>query len=165
MRVTDIYHAKSGLPTDLASFHIEGQMEFPLLLLSTSSFPPRTLAQARVLGALCQPSLHNEERAFPADGWVFVAVAEVDASLAAYHSIDMLPAAQVAAMKAYVQTQASDELQQTAREIISCDAEAAGQVYPRDAVALEARTTDASQGEGLAQARQGGREACCLARY
>ena len=125
MRVTAIYHAKSGLPADLASFQIEGQMEFPLLLLSTSSFPPRTLVQARVLGALCHPSLHNKERAFPADGWVFVAVAEVDASLATYHSIDMLPASQVAAMKAYVQTQAWDELQHTAGEIVSCDTETA----------------------------------------
>src|SRR5579859_4925615 len=84
MRVTDMYHAKPGLPADLASFYIEGQLEFPLLLLTTSSFPPRTLVQARVLGALCHPSLHNKERALPADGWMFVAVAEVDASLVAY---------------------------------------------------------------------------------
>ncbi|MBF6612973.1 MAG: hypothetical protein IVW55_07560 [Chloroflexi bacterium] len=137
MRVTDIYHAKPGLPADLTSFHIEGQMEFPLLLLSTSSFPPGTLVQARLLGALCHPSLHNKERALPADGWVFVAVAEVDASLAAYHSIDMLPAAQVAAMKAYVQTQAWDELQQTAGEIVSYDAEAAARSIRETRVLLK----------------------------
>jgi len=125
MRVTDIYHAQPGLPADLASFHLEGQVECPLLLLSTSSFAPGTLVQARVLGALCHTSIHNKERPFPVDGWVFVAVAEVDASLAASHSIDMLPAAQVAALMAYVQTQAWDELQQSAGEIVASDAEAA----------------------------------------
>lgn len=148
MRVTDIYHAKPGSPSDLASFQIEGQMEFPLLLLTTSSFPPRTLVQARLLGALCHVSLYNKERAFPADGWVFVAVAEVDASLAAYHSIDMLPTPQVAAMKAYVQAQAWDELPQTAGEIISCDAEAAARSIRETRLLLKREQRTHSKGKG-----------------
>ena len=125
MRVTDFYHAEPGLPADLASFYLEGQVECPLLLLTTSSSPPGTLVQARLLGALCHTSVHNNERPFPTDGWVFVAVAEVDASLSAYHSIDLLSAAQVAAMKTYVQTHVWDEFQQVTEEIVSCDAEAA----------------------------------------
>src|SRR5690349_15906172 len=75
LRVTDIYHAQPGLPADLASFHLEGQIECPLLLLSTSSFAPGTLVQARLLGALCHTSVHHKERPFPVDGWVFVAAA------------------------------------------------------------------------------------------
>src|SRR6266568_3753356 len=65
MRVTDIYHAQPGLPADLASFQVEGQVECPLILLSTSSFAPGTLLQARLLGALCYTSVHNKERSSP----------------------------------------------------------------------------------------------------
>src|SRR2546428_4855412 len=45
--VTDIYRAESGLPADLASIQLEGKLEVPVLLLSASSFPPGTFAQAR----------------------------------------------------------------------------------------------------------------------
>src|SRR6266702_4367422 len=148
MRVTDIYHAQPGLPADLASFQVEGQVECPLILLSTSSFAPGTLLQARLLGALCYTSVHNKERPFPADGWVFVAVAEVDASLAAYHSIDMLPAAQVAAMKAYVQTQAWDELQQSAGEIVSYDAETAARSIRETRLLLKREQRMRPKGKG-----------------
>src|SRR6266702_918712 len=148
MRVTDIYHAQPGLPADLASFQVEGQVECPLILLSTSSFALGTLLQARLLVALCYTSVHNKERPFPADGWVFVAVAEVDASLAAYHSIDMLPAAQVAAMKAYVQTQAWDELQQSAGEIVSYGAEAAARSIRETRLLLKREQRMRSKGKG-----------------
>ena len=125
MRVTDIYYAKAGLPADLAVFVVEGQVEVPLLLLNTLSFPPTTLVQARVIGALCHSSRQDEQRPLPVDGWLFVAVAEVDTSLVACSSIEMLPAAQVAAMKTYARTQVDNELPQTTGEVACCDADAA----------------------------------------
>jgi hypothetical protein len=45
LRVTDISRAEPGLPADLASIHLEGKLEVPVLLLSTSSFPAGTLAR------------------------------------------------------------------------------------------------------------------------
>jgi hypothetical protein len=148
LRVTDIYHARPGLPADLASFQVEGQVECLLLLLNTLSFPPGTLMQARLLGALCPSSVQNQQRAFPVDGWVFVAVAEIDISLATYHSIDILPATQVAAMKSYVQMQVLDELQQMAGEIVTCDADAAARSIRETRLLLKREQRMHSKGKG-----------------
>jgi hypothetical protein len=148
LRVTDIYHARPGLPADLASFQVEGQVECPLLLLTTLSFPPETLVQARLLGAWCHSSLQDEQRLIPVDGWVFVAVAEVDISLASYHSIAMLPAAQVAAMKSYVQMQALDEFQQMAGEIVTCDADAAARFIRETRLLLKREQRTRPKGKG-----------------
>ena len=87
MRVSDIYHAEPGLPADLASFQLEGQLEAPVLLLSAQSFPPGALATARLLGALSLTSTGAQEQHYPLDDWVFVAAAEVDSSLALYQSL------------------------------------------------------------------------------
>src|SRR6266571_8292877 len=129
LRLAGMYHAEPGLPADLAVCQLEGKLEVPVLLLSTSSSPPETLVQARLLGALLHPSFtESKEKIHPSDGWVFVAVAEVDTSLSLYQSLEMLPPAQLAALKAYMQARAREELQQgTAEtpevgEVASCSA-------------------------------------------
>jgi hypothetical protein len=91
LRVTAIYHAEPGLPADLASIQLEGKMEVPVLLLSTSSFPPGTFAQARLLGALSLTPAEEQEQLYPSDDWLFVAAASVDSSLSSYQSLEMLP--------------------------------------------------------------------------
>jgi hypothetical protein len=55
MRLTGVHHAQSGLPADLAVFQLEGQLELPILVLTSYSSPPGTLVQARLLGALGSP--------------------------------------------------------------------------------------------------------------
>ena len=148
IRLTGIYRAEPGLPADLATLQLEGRLDVPILLLTTYSSPPGTLVQARLLGALSvgtpQRSLRSayqslasdggqfiaasRERAFPADGWVCVAVAEADASLSQYQSLDMLPPVQLAALSAYVQAKAQEELQQTTGEVQPCDANMAARL-------------------------------------
>ena len=133
MRLTGIYRAEPGLPADLATLQLEGKLDVPILLLTTYSSPPETLVQARLLGALSfTPSIKSEypsinrgstrERVVPIDGWVFVAVAEADATLSQYQSLDMpgqgggklTPL--LASLKAYVQTKAREEQLQTTGE-------------------------------------------------
>ena len=110
LRLTGVYRAQPGLPADLAVFQLEGQLELPILVLTTYSSPPGTLVQARLLGALSAlPSAEAGGSLLPADGWVFVAVAEVKASLSAISSIEMLPPAHIAALKAYVHTTFQEE--------------------------------------------------------
>ncbi len=128
MRLTGIYRAESGLPGDLAALQLEGRLDVPILLLTTYSSPPGTLVQARLLGALSLTSSMTRERAFPADGWVCVAVAEADASLSQYQSIAMLPPAQLASLKAYVQTKAREELELSTGEVQLCDADMAARL-------------------------------------
>jgi hypothetical protein len=111
LRVTDIYHAEPGLPADLASIHLEGKLDVPILLLGACSFPPGTLAQARLIGALSPMPAEEQERLYPSDDWLFVAVAEVDASLSAYQSVEMLPPAQLGTLKAYVRIHVKRERQ------------------------------------------------------
>ncbi len=111
LRVTAIYHAEPGLPADLASIQVEGKMEVPVLLLSTSSFPPGTFAQAHLLGALSLALAEEQEHLYPSDDWIFVAAAEVDSSLSSYQSLEMLPPAQLGALKAYVRTHVKGERQ------------------------------------------------------
>src|SRR6266700_1996702 len=113
LRVTDIYRAEPDLPADLACIQLEGKLEVPVLLLSTSSFPPGTLAQARLLGAFSPTPVEEQEHLYPSDDWLFVAVASVDSSLSSYQSVEMLPPAELGVLKAYVRTQAKGERQQS----------------------------------------------------
>src|SRR6266566_3056214 len=117
MRVADIYRAEPGLPADLASFQLEGQLEVPVILLSAQSFPPGALASARLLGAVSLTSTETQEQQYPLDDWVFVAAAEVDSSLALYQSLEMLPPAHLAALRAYVRERTKQERQQSTAEI------------------------------------------------
>jgi hypothetical protein len=91
LRLTDISRAEPGVPADLASIQLEGKLEVPILLLSTSSFPAGTLAQARLLGALSPAPTEEQEHLYPSDDWIFVAAASVDNSLSSYQSLEMLP--------------------------------------------------------------------------
>jgi len=125
MRVADIYHAEPGLPADLASFQLEGQLETPVLLLSAQSFPPGALASARLLGAASLTSTGAQEQRYPLDDWVFVAAAEVDSSLALYQSLEMLPPAHLAALRVYVRERTKQERQQSTAEIEVYSAEMA----------------------------------------
>jgi len=126
MRLTGMYHAEPELPADLAICQLEEELEIPVLLLNTYSSPPRTLVQARLLGALSPTPSATREHSFPSDGWVFVAAAEVDASLSLYQSIEMLPPAQPGTLKEYVQAKA--QLQQTTGEVQWCDADTAARL-------------------------------------
>ena len=112
LRVSDMYHAEPGLPADLASTRLEGKLDVPVLLLSTCSFPPGTLAQARLLGALSPTPAEEQEHLYPSDDWLFVAAASVDASLSSYQSVEMLPPAQLGALRAYMRTHVKVEQQQ-----------------------------------------------------
>lgn len=128
LRLAGLYRAKRSLPADLATFHAERQVELPVLLLHSLSIPPGTYAQARLLGALSsRESLQNEQTP-PADGWVFIAAAQADASLAQYSSIEILPLAQLEVLKAYVQAQTQDEQGQQPGELAVRDADAAARM-------------------------------------
>ena len=117
LRVSDIYHAEPGLPADLAATRLEGKLDVPVLLLGACSFPPGTLAQARLLGALSPTPAEEQEHLYPSDDWLFVAAVEVDASLSSYQSVEMLPPAQLGALRAYMRTQVKAEQQQSTRGI------------------------------------------------
>jgi hypothetical protein len=122
IRLTGVYRARPGLPADLAVFQLEGQLELPMLLLALYSSPPGTLVQARLLGALgSPPSAEAEAEAEgsprPSDGWIFVAVAEVEASLSQVQSLEMLSPAQLAELKAYAQATFREEYQQAKVEV------------------------------------------------
>jgi hypothetical protein len=124
-RLTGIYRAKPGLPADLAIFHVGGQLELPVLLLHSVNVAPQTYVQARLLGALSADQPVRPGGAPPAQGWVFIAAAQVDVSLSAYPSLDMLPATQLAVLKAYLREQAQDEQGEPPAELEAYDAQAA----------------------------------------
>ena len=117
LRVMDMYHAEPGLPADLASARLEGKLDVPVLLLGACSFPPGTLAQARLLGALSPTPAEEQEHLYPSDDWLFILAAEVDGSLSSYRSVEMLPPARLSALKAYMRTQMKGEQQQSTRGI------------------------------------------------
>ena len=117
LRVMDMYHAQPGLPADLAYLQLEGKLDVPVLLLGACSFPPGTMAQARLLGALSPTPAEEQEYLYPSDDWLFVAAASVDASLSSYQSVEMLPPAQLGALRAYMRTQVKVEQQQGPRVI------------------------------------------------
>jgi hypothetical protein len=172
MRLTGIYRAEPGLPADLATLQLEGRLNVPILLLTTCSSPPGTLVQARLLGALSVGYLSPRqdaqfiasdggrfiaaprEGAFPADDWVFVAVAEADASLSQYQSIDMPGqggsklTSILASLKAYVQAKAQEELQQTAGEVQWCDADMAARLIRETRLFLKREQRMQPKGKG-----------------
>lgn len=121
----DIYRAEAGLPADLASFQLEGRLEAPILLLNTTSFPPGTFAQARLLGALSLNRSDQREHPYPTDAWLFVAAAEVDSLFSRYQSLQELPPSKLNALKAYAQSR-SQELQQQGNDAVQvCNADSA----------------------------------------
>src|SRR5579885_2157560 len=85
LRVTGMQQAERGLPADVATLQLEGQIQLPVLLPAACSFAPGSRLQARLLGALGKPAMM--EQALPTDGWVLVAVAEVDSSFTACASL------------------------------------------------------------------------------
>lgn len=113
LRVMEMHHAEPGLPADLASTRLEGKLDVPVILLGTSSFPPDTLAQARLLGALSPTPAEEQEHLYPSDDWLFVATPEVDNSLSSYQSLEMLPPAQLGALRAYMRMHVKGEQQQS----------------------------------------------------
>lgn len=106
LRLTGVYRARPGLPADLAILSLARQAELPVLLLHHLPIAPQTRVYARLLGALSvgQPAQHDNRR--PSEGWIFIAAVHVDASLAEYSSVEALPSAQQAALRAYVWRQA-----------------------------------------------------------
>ncbi len=149
LRLTGISHAVPGLPADLAALHLEGRLDVPVLLLTRYSSPPGTLVSARLLGALGYISSAGEqERSLPVDDRVFVAAAEVEASLSRYHSLEMLPEAQLAMLRAYVQAQAQGELQLRAGEMQSCSADVAARLIRETRLLLKRERRMQPRGKG-----------------
>jgi hypothetical protein len=128
LRLTGVHRAKPGLPADLAVFHAGGQHALPVLLLQCVSAAPRTYVQARLLGALSPGQPRRADGAPPAQGWVFIAASETDASLSAYTSLDTLPPALLAVLQAYLREQAQEEQGEQPLAIEECDAEAAARL-------------------------------------
>ncbi len=147
LRLTGVYHARPGLPADVAILQLEGQAELPVLLLHRLSIAPETRVQARLLGALSpgQPAQHEGTR--PSESWVFIAAAHVDGSLSAYSSLETLPPAQRDALNAYIQEQARGEQGQppdgipTGTTLPSPSAQPAGAA---DSVAIETCNAEAA---------------------
>jgi len=127
LRVTGLHHADTGLPADLAVMNLEELVDVPVLTLTAHSFPPGTLIDVRVLGAILARSAHEEQEvSFALDGWFLVAVATVDSTLTAYSSLEQLPLAQQIALKRYVLAQTAKEGQQFLEEqedVQFCDAD------------------------------------------
>jgi hypothetical protein len=109
LRLSGLYRARPGLPADLATVRLEGQMDLPVLLLHGLSIAPGTAVQARLLGAISLRQAVPQKGAPPADGWVFIAAAQADASLADYPSLAALPPAQLAVLHTYLREQVRDE--------------------------------------------------------
>jgi hypothetical protein len=138
MRLSGIYHAEPGLPTDLATLRLEEQLDVPVLLLATCSSPPETLVRARLIGALhYTPVGEAKITSLPLENSVCIAVAMVDASLSSYRSLEMLPGPQLASLTAYVQTKGGLELPQDAVHIDMCNAEAAATLLRETRLALK----------------------------
>lgn len=148
LRLSSIYRAEPGLPADLATLRLEGQLDVPVLLLATYSSPPETLVQARLIGALhYAPVVEAKATAWPAENRVFIAVAVVDTVLAGYLSLEMLPAPQLAQLKAYVQTTAGGELPQGAGRLEVYNAAAAATLIRETRLALKREQRMQSKGK------------------
>ena len=92
-------------------------------------------------------STETQEQQYPLDDWVFVAAAEVDSSLALYQSLEMLPPAHLAALRAYVRGERTGETAKHSRDRgVFC--RNGSPMYPRDASSFEAGTTQPAKGEG-----------------
>ncbi len=128
LSVTDMYYAEPGLPADLASLQLEGQLDVPVMLLNTASFPPGTYAQARLLGAFALTPSEVQDHSYPTDGWLFVGAAEVDTVCSGYQSLEALPEVQLDALKGYVQSQAQGIPQPGSAVVQACDADTAARL-------------------------------------
>ncbi len=138
MRLSGIYRAEQGLPADLATLRLEERLDVPVLLLTTYSSPPETMVRARLIGALhYTPVGEAKVASLPLENWLCIAVAAVDAPLSSYLSLEMLPASQLASLKAYVQTKGGDELPQDATHIDVCNATAAANLLRETRLALK----------------------------
>jgi hypothetical protein len=138
MRLSGIYHAEPGLPADLATLRLEEQLDVPVLLLTSYSSPPETIVRARLIGAIhYMPAGKAKATALPLDHSVCIAVAMVDASLSGYRSLEMLPAPQLASLKAYVQTKGGEELPRDAVHIDMHNAEATANLLRETRLALK----------------------------
>jgi hypothetical protein len=129
LRVTGRHHAEKGWPADFAMLSLEEQREIPTFVLTPWSFPPGTLVQARVLGALRHASSDGTDaEALPIDGWTFVTVAQIDTDLASCPSIEQLPPARLALLQTAVRAQTFGQYQQPRRArgtVVFCTAEEA----------------------------------------
>lgn len=119
-------HATPGLPADLASYRVEGELELPVLLLGAFSNPPGTRVQARLLGAYSRASEESAANGAPIQGWIGVAVVQVDVAYASSNSLEQLSPAQQAPLLAYARQQAGEMQPQS--EIIMHDAEETARV-------------------------------------
>ncbi len=103
LRVTGLHHVDAGLPADLAVMNLEELVDVPVLVLSAHSFPPGTRVDVRVLGAIRARAAHEElEASFALDGWFLIAVATINATLAASSSLEHLSVVEQTALKTYV---------------------------------------------------------------
>jgi hypothetical protein len=128
LQITALARAEPGLPADLASLSLEGQLDVPVLLLNTTSFPPGVYAQTRLLGAFALPLPSSEEsdHSYPVDGWLFVGAAEVDTLYSEYPSLAALPPAQLDALRSYARAQG---LHRSGSAVIqACDAATAARL-------------------------------------
>lgn len=121
LRLSGLHQAEQGLPADLAALTLEGEHEAPVLLVTPHSMAPDTLVTARLLGGLSAVAQEKQEDMSPAEGWVFVAVPEVDPAMTSYRTLDMLPPSLVEPLKAYISAQYGEET----ITVHLCDAEAA----------------------------------------
>lgn len=125
LRFAGIHHATPGLPADLAVLLLEGQTAIPMLLLTTHSIAPDTVATARLLGAFCILPHGVLQREAPLADATLVAVAVDDETLSTWESLELLPSAQREALQQYVQRQRSG--QQHEENVVCVDASTAAQ--------------------------------------
>jgi hypothetical protein len=148
LQVMGIHRAEAGLPADLGVIHLEGKKEVLTFLLLPYSAPPGTLVSARLVGAVQDLSFKGtKDDILPIDGWILVAVAEVDASLASCFSLDQLPPAQLVPLKAYVQAGAGQNGAGRS-EVATCAAEAAARLVRETRLFLKRELREHSPGKG-----------------
>jgi len=147
MHVATISRAEPGLPADLASHRLERQLDVPVMLLNTTSFPPGTFAQARLLGALALTPSEKREHLYATDGWLFVGAAEVDTIYSKYQSLEALPQAQLDALKGYARAQTQGILQSGSYVVQVCDADAAARLIRETRLLLKREQRAGSEGK------------------
>jgi hypothetical protein len=129
LRVTGRHHTEKGWPADVAMLSLEEQKEIPTFVLTSWSFPPGTLVQARVLGALRSASSDGTNtETLPIDGWTLVTVAHIDTDLASCLSIEQLPPVRLALLQTAVRAQPFGQYHQPRQAhgtVVFCTAEEA----------------------------------------
>ena len=149
LRVTGFHQAARGLPADLATLLLEEELNVPVLLATACSFAPGTCLQVRLLGALGESSAGElTEQRLPTEGWVCVAVVEVDPSFTACTSLTQLPSGLLEAMKKYVESRLQEDLQHGAGSISCVEAEEAARLLRETRVALKRRQRARSKERG-----------------